>query len=87
MCSTSVISKPPGVTVITTQAELLLKVFEYVSQTDCAGVSIWQYADTRSYVSSSRIFARARGFNNKGIVDEYRRPKLAWNELQKFLCK
>ena len=69
------------------QSELLLEVFKYVSQTDCAGVSIWQYADTRSYVSSSRIFARARGFNNKGIVDEYRRPKLAWNELQKFLCK
>jgi len=68
------------------QAELLLKVFEYVSQTDCAGVSIWQYADTRSYVSGSGIFARARGFNNKGILDEYRRPKLAWHELQNFLC-
>ena len=66
------------------QAELLVKVFEYVTQTDCAGVSIWQFADTRSYVSGSRIFARARGFNNKGIVDEYRRPKMAWNELQKF---
>ena len=68
------------------QAELLVKVFEYVTQTDCAGVSIWQFADTRSYVSGKGIFARARGFNNKGIVDEYRRPKLAWNELQKFLC-
>ena len=69
------------------QAELLVKVFEYVTQTDCSGVSIWQFADTRSYVSGSRIFARARGFNNKGIVDEYRRPKLTWNELQNFLRK
>ncbi len=69
------------------QAELLKKVFEYVAEKDCAGVSIWQYADTRSYVSGPGIFARARGFNNKGIVDEYRRPKLAWNELQKFSGK
>ena len=67
------------------QAELLLKVFEYVSQTDCAGVSIWQYADTRSYVCGSGIFARARGFNNKGVVDEYRRPKQAWDVLRNYL--
>ena len=67
------------------QAELLVKVFEYVRQTDCAGVSIWQYADTRSYVSGSGIFARAKGFNNKGILDEYRRPKMAWYELSRIL--
>ena len=68
------------------QAELLLKVFEFVTQSDCVGVCVWQFADTRSYVSGKGIFARARGFNNKGITDEFRRPKLAWNKLQEFLA-
>jgi hypothetical protein len=28
---------------------------------------------------------RPRGYNNKGLVDEYRKPKLAWTELKKVL--
>ena len=28
---------------------------------------------------------RPRGYNNKGLVDEYRKPKLAWQELKKVL--
>ena len=68
------------------QAELLTEVMKYVSENDdCAGVSIWLFADTRSYVNGPHIFGRARGFNNKGIVDEYRRPKLSWNKLTDFL--
>ena len=60
------------------QAELLRAAAEYVLENDdCAGLSIWHFADTRSYTNGS-IYGRARGFNNKGILDEYRRPKLAW---------
>ena len=68
------------------QSELLTEVMKYVSRNDdCAGVAIWLFADTRSYVSGPHIFVRSRGFNNKGIVDEYRRPKLSWHRLTDFL--
>ena len=30
---------------------------------------------------------RARGYNNKGIVDEYRRPKLAYNAIKEIYSK
>ena len=68
------------------QAELLKEVFRYVSQSEkYAGVAVWQFADTRSYVNTQEIFGRARGFNNKGMIDEYRRPKLSWNIISEFL--
>ncbi|MDR1654447.1 MAG: hypothetical protein LBR96_00505 [Treponema sp.] len=41
-----------------------------------AGMFIWQYCDIR--VCAEHIMGRPRGFNNKGIVDEYRRPKTAF---------
>lgn len=64
------------------QEQLLRECTEYVLENgDCAGLSIWHFADTRSYISGDDIYGRARGFNNKGILDEYRRPKLAWNTV------
>ena len=67
------------------QEDMLMAACEYTLENDdCAGISIWHFADTRSYVSGKHIFGRARGFNNKGIVDEYRRPKMAWNALKKL---
>lgn len=68
------------------QAELLKEIFRYVADNpDYCGVAVWQFADTRSYVNTQEIFGRARGFNNKGMLDEYRRPKLAWNTIEHFL--
>ncbi|MBQ6471472.1 MAG: hypothetical protein IJJ33_05785 [Victivallales bacterium] len=67
------------------QAEMLGAACEYVLQNDdCAGISIWHFADTRSYVSGKEIFGRARGFNNKGLLDEFRRPKLAWDTVRRL---
>jgi beta-glucuronidase len=48
-----------------------------------AGTFIWQYCDVR--VDSSWSNARARAYNEKGLVDEYRRPKLAFTSAQKHL--
>jgi beta-glucuronidase len=48
------------------------------------GLSIWQYCDVRSAEMVSKILGRPRGFNNKGIVDEYRRPKQAYALVQKW---
>jgi len=68
------------------QAELLCECFDYVlDHDDCAGVAVWHFADTRSYVCGNQIYGRARGFNNKGILDEYRRPKLAWTAVTALL--
>ena len=37
---------------------------------------VWQFADVR--VDESWFSSRPRCMNNKGLVDEYRRPKLAY---------
>ncbi len=45
-----------------------------------AGAFIWQFCDART--SSQMDLSRARGFNNKGIMNEYRRPKAAYFAVQ-----
>ena len=45
-----------------------------LSNERCSGVFIWQFCDVR--VSDEWFFSRPRTMNNKGVVDEYRRPKL-----------
>ena len=52
---------------------------------DTCGVFICQYADCR--VSSEWFYGRTRTMNNKGILDEYRRPKLAADSVRDVLKK
>lgn len=47
-----------------------------------SGTYIWQYCDIRT--AASFELARPRSFNNKGLVDEYRRPKRAYRTVQKI---
>ena len=66
----------------------MLEACKYVLENEsCAGISIWHFADARSYVNGEGIYGRARGFNNKGVLDEYRRPKLAWYALKELLSQ
>ncbi len=68
------------------QAELMEQCCDYaLSEEECAGIAIWQFADTRSYVTGPDIYARSRGFNNKGILDEFRRPKSAWDTISRLI--
>jgi len=46
------------------------------------GTFIWQFSDVRS--DTLRFRDRARGFNNKGIVNEYRKPKLAYRTVKRI---
>jgi len=46
-----------------------------LSQEGCSGVYIWQFCDGR--VCDSWFSVRPRTMNNKGVFDEYRRPKLS----------
>ncbi|GKX31464.1 beta-glucuronidase [Vallitalea longa] len=55
----------------------------YLKRTEIIGTLIWQFADCR--VTEGRWeFIRPRGHNNKGVVDEYRRPKLAYNTVKEI---
>ena len=53
-----------------------------LSYNDCSGVYIWQFCDVR--VTNDWWNTRPRTMNNKGIVDEYRRPKLAYETVKKI---
>jgi beta-glucuronidase len=56
---------------------------EVVSNESIAGVALWQFCDCRTYRGAGALM-RPRAFNNKGIVDEYRRPKLAYKSVKKI---
>lgn len=43
----------------------------------CSGILLWQFCNS-PVDDNERIMMRPRGYNNKGLVDEYRTPKLAW---------
>lgn len=63
------------------QAETLDKQLTAVlDYEDCSGVYIWQFCDIR--VSDEWFGGRPRTMNNKGIVDEYRRPKLCYDVVK-----
>lgn len=64
------------------QAEILEKQLrEIFAYEDCVGLYIWQFCDVR--VSRIRwAMLRPKSRNNKGIVDEYRRPKLAYEKVR-----
>ncbi len=64
------------------QAETLEKQLTAVlDYKDCSGVYIWQFCDVR--VSDEWFGGRPRTMNNKGIVDEYRRPKLCYEVVRR----
>ena len=59
------------------QADLLAVVCEkFLGDDRIDGLAIWQFCDGRTY-SDGHALGRPRAFNNKGLLDEYRRPKLA----------
>lgn len=63
------------------QAELLdycIRLF--LSDEKFGGCYIWHFADART---SFKNLNRARGYNNKGILNEYRKPKLAYDAVKK----
>lgn len=68
------------------QAETIEKQLEAIlANESVSGVYIWQFCDCR--VCSSWFGGRPRTMNNKGIVDEYRRPKLSYEVVKKLFCQ
>ena len=64
------------------QARLLETVIRhlFIDRNRVTGLSIWLFNDFRTRVS----VGRPRGFNNKGVVDEYRRPKMAYQVVKRL---
>jgi beta-glucuronidase len=56
----------------------------FVENDRTCGISLWQFCDCRVGEADFKIMGRPRGFNNKGIVDEYRRPKLAYETVKEL---
>jgi beta-glucuronidase len=55
----------------------------YMNDENVSGVFIWQFADCRVTEEGPWFATRARCHNNKGVVDEYRRPKIAYDIIKK----
>lgn len=68
------------------QADILGDCLDvYLNDARLSGAFIWQFCDCR--VTEEQWFAvRPRAYNNKGVVDEYRRPKLAYETVRAKLC-
>ena len=67
------------------QANLLKLELELFNETPfICGSFVWQFSDGRT---SARGIDRARGFNNKGLVNEFRRPKLAYHTVKEIYSK
>ena len=63
------------------QAEIMVRQIDAVlSDESCCGIFLWQFADCR--VDESWFEKRPKSSNNKGVVDEYRRPKLAYADVK-----
>jgi len=66
------------------QAEYLRIVCEeVVASKRINGLAIWHFADARTYQGALAI-GRPRTFNNKGTVDEYRRPKKSYEVVKEI---
>lgn len=67
------------------QAELIESSISLFFKRGYAGTYIWQFADIRT--ARDMGLNRARSFNNKGIVNEARRPKLAYYAVKRAYLK
>ena len=67
------------------QADVIRENLEvYQKDPRLSGVFIWQFADCRVTEEGGWFSSRPRCHNNKGVVDEYRRPKLAYDTVKEF---
>ena len=69
------------------QAKLLESAIRhmFIDRSRVCGLAIWQFCDCRgSCQPLGALITSPRGFNNKGLVDEYRRPKLAYDAVKQL---
>lgn len=64
--------------------EVVKAIFEIKRYT---GAAIWMFCDANSHLESSLSFQRPRGFNNKGMLNEFRKPKISWKRVNALMKK
>lgn len=65
------------------QADILRHCLNaYLDSPDVCGMFIWQFSDCRVTEGEGWLLTRSCTRNSKGIVDEYRRPKLAYEVVR-----
>ncbi len=68
------------------QCTILREQIEAVlTSPDCSGVILWQLADVR--VDESWAMSRPRTHNNKGVVSEYRQPKMSYALVKELFSR
>ena len=68
------------------QSEYLKKHIEtFFDSGEICGTYIWQFCDMNT--QNADYIGKPRGFNNKGIVSEYRLPKLAYDTIKQLYKK
>ena len=68
-------------------AQLVKCAVEWVLKNeDSSGILLWQFCNS-PVDDNIRIMMRPRGYNNKGLVDEFRTPKQAWKLFPDILTK
>lgn len=69
------------------QSALLHQVIShmFMDRNRFAGLAIWLFGDART--EQEKAIGRPRMFNNKGVVDEYRRPKQAYATVRDLFTK
>ena len=64
------------------QADYLSTLCDYFAkEARWIGLAIWQFCDGRTK-NGGYALVRPRAFNNKGLLDEYRRPKMAYQVVR-----
>ena len=61
---------------------LYQQITSVMSNSECSGVIIWQFADCR--VDAGWALKRPKTQNNKGVVDMYRREKLGYEKVKEL---
>ena len=61
------------------QTEYIHTVMDSIEKNPAwSGVILWLFCNANTYTGTTGKVMRPRGFNNKGLLDEYRRPKQSW---------
>ncbi|MBR4665480.1 MAG: hypothetical protein IKO93_16570, partial [Lentisphaeria bacterium] len=50
-----------------------------------SGFMIWMFCNANTYTDTAYRTGRPRSYNNKGLVDEYRRATTAWRMLPEII--
>ncbi|MBR2643382.1 MAG: hypothetical protein IKD46_09690 [Lentisphaeria bacterium] len=68
------------------QAKIIGNTMDFVLKSErCTGTALWLFANANTYFDAIHVMTRPRGFNNKGLLSEYRAPKLAWHLVSQIM--